>query len=108
MKIERQAMPVLDATGRSATFAEVSLGLAEQIAMREAQRCLGCKEAKCVPGCPVQVDIPAFVGRLAEGDFHGAAEVLLGCNALPAISGRVCPQERQCEAVCVRSKAKGG
>jgi len=108
MQIERQAMPLLDATDRSATFAEVSLGLAEQIAMREAQRCLGCKEAKCVPGCPVQVDIPAFVSRVADGNFAGAADVLLSCNALPAISGRVCPQERQCEAVCIRSKDKGG
>jgi glutamate synthase (NADPH/NADH) small chain len=108
MKIPRESMPALDPTARAATFREVNLGLAEELAIREAQRCLDCKEAKCVPGCPVQVDIPAFVGHLSRGDLPAAAEVLLRTNALPGISGRVCPQERQCEAVCIRSKAKGG
>jgi glutamate synthase (NADPH/NADH) small chain len=108
MKIPREPMPALDPVARSSTFNEVNLGLAEQMAIREAQRCLDCKEAKCVPGCPVQVDIPAFVGALAKGDLNGAADVLLRTNALPGISGRVCPQERQCEAVCIRTKTKGG
>lgn len=104
MKINRQAMPERDAQVRRANFEEVNLGLPEQIAMLEAQRCLECKEKPCVTGCPVQIDIPAFVERLAAGDFAGAAGFLFRDNALPGISGRVCPQERQCEAVCVRAK----
>jgi glutamate synthase (NADPH/NADH) small chain len=106
MKIQRQAMPTREAGARSRAFEEVNLGLPEQIAMREAKRCLGCKDAKCVNGCPVQIDIPKFIGKVAEGDFAGAAEVLLNDNALPGISGRVCPQERQCESLCVRGKGK--
>ena len=102
MKIERQAMPAADAVERSHTFGEVNLGMMEQIAMLEAKRCLECKNAKCVVGCPVAVDIPGFVARLAEGDMQGAATILSGCNALPCVSGRVCPQEKQCEAVCIR------
>lgn len=107
MKIARQTMPAADATERSHTFGEVNLGMMENIAILEAQRCIGCKDAKCVKGCPVQVDIPAFVGKLADGDLAGAASVLSSCNALPCVSGRVCPQERQCEALCVRGM-KGG
>lgn len=107
MKIERQAMPAADAVERSHTFGEVNLGLMEQIAILEAQRCLDCKNAKCVAGCPVAVDIPGFVARLAEGDLQAAAEVLSGCNALPCVSGRVCPQEKQCESQCIRGN-KGG
>jgi glutamate synthase (NADPH/NADH) small chain len=107
MKIKRQAMPARDATARAAGFDEVNLGLPEQIAMLEAKRCLGCKEAKCVTGCPVQIDIPAFIAQVAKGDFAAAAQVLLHDNALPGISGRVCPQERQCESLCIRGN-KGG
>ncbi len=102
MKIERQVMPSADASLRSHTFEEVNMGMAEQIAMLEAKRCLECKNAKCIVGCPVNVNIPGFVSRLAEGDLPGAAEILTGCNALPCVSGRVCPQEKQCEAVCIR------
>ena len=102
MKIDRQAMPAADAVQRSHTFGEVNLGLMEKIAMLEAQRCLECKQAKCVTGCPVAIDIPGFVGKLAVGDIAGAADILQSCNALPGISGRVCPQERQCEALCIR------
>lgn len=102
LKIERQTMPARDAEVRAACFEEVNLGLPEQIAIMEAQRCLGCKAAKCINGCPVRIDIPAFVTRIAEGDFAGAAEILLRDNALPGISGRVCPQESQCEAECIR------
>jgi glutamate synthase (NADPH/NADH) small chain len=76
--------------------------------MLEAQRCLECKDPKCVSGCPVAIDIPAFVARVAMGDFAGAAEVLLRDNALPGISGRVCPQEKQCECLCIRCKKKQG
>lgn len=107
MKILRQPMPERDAVARSASFEEVNLGLSERVAMLEAQRCLGCKDAKCVKGCPVAIRIPLFIEKLSAGDFHGAADVLLNDNALPGISGRVCPQEKQCEAVCVRGNGKG-
>jgi glutamate synthase (NADPH/NADH) small chain len=102
MKIERQSMPVRDGNERAASFGEVNLGLTSQIATMEAQRCLGCKVAKCVEGCPVQIDIPKFIDHVAVGDLPGAANVLFGCNGLPGVSGRVCPQERQCESRCVR------
>jgi glutamate synthase (NADPH/NADH) small chain len=104
MKILRQPMPTRDAVARLSSFDEVNLGLPERIAMREAQRCLECKDAACVGGCPVQIDIPAFIGCVAHGDFPGAARVLLRDNALPGISGRVCPQETQCECRCIRAK----
>jgi glutamate synthase (NADPH/NADH) small chain len=107
MKIDRQAMPARDADHRSHDFGEVNLGMTEKLAMLEASRCIDCKDPKCISGCPVQIDIPAFVTRLADGDFRGAALVLRRDNALPGITGRVCPQETQCEALCVRGK-KGG
>ncbi len=95
-------MPARDAAVRAACFQEVNLGLPEQIAMLEASRCLDCKDPKCIKGCPVQINIPRFVTRVAAGDLMGAAETLLNDNALPGISGRVCPQERQCEEICIR------
>jgi glutamate synthase (NADPH/NADH) small chain len=104
MRIARQAMPARDSHHRAATFDEVNLGLPERIAILEAQRCLECKDPKCVNGCPVQIDIPGFVSRLAIGDLKGAAEILYRDNALPRISGRVCPQEKQCEVLCIRAK----
>ncbi len=104
MKIQRQDMPSRDAGERSHSFQEVNLGLSEHIAMMEARRCLGCKDAKCIQGCPVQIDIPAFIEKVSAGDFAGAADVLLRDNALPGISGRVCPQEKQCESLCIRNK----
>ncbi|KPK78885.1 MAG: dihydropyrimidine dehydrogenase [Phycisphaerae bacterium SM23_33] len=104
MAIERVAMPEQEAAARSRNFEEVNLGLAEAAAVREAQRCLQCKNRQCVQGCPVQVDIPEFIAKVAEGDFTAAAQILKRTNALPAICGRVCPQETQCEAVCVRGK----
>ncbi len=103
MKIDRQKMPEQNSLERAANFTEVNLGFTEQLAMLEARRCLQCKSAKCIPGCPVLVDIPRFIGFVAEGNLAAAAESLLGDNALPAVTGRVCPQETQCEAVCVRS-----
>jgi len=108
MKIPRQAMPERQAQVRAVSFEEVNLGMAEQIAMREAQRCLGCKEAKCIPGCPVYTNIPGFVQKLAEGDLAASARILLNDNALPGVCGRVCPQEKQCEALCIRGKNAGG
>jgi glutamate synthase (NADPH/NADH) small chain len=105
MAIPRQKMPQRDGIERSRDFKEVNLGLSEQVAIREAQRCLQCKNAKCVPGCPVGIDIPGFIKLVAEGNFVEAAELIRKDNELPAITGRVCPQEIQCEATCVRCKS---
>jgi len=105
MAIPRQQMPQRDGIERSRDFKEVNLGLAEQVAIREAQRCLQCKNPKCVEGCPVGIDIPGFAKLVAEGDFLAAAELIRKDNDLPAVTGRVCPQEIQCEALCVRCKS---
>ncbi len=102
MQISRQAMPEQDAHQRSGNFKEVNLGFSEQLALLEAQRCIQCKEAKCIKGCPVMVNIPRFIKFITEGDLAGAARSLFGDNALPSISGRVCPQEEQCEGSCIR------
>ena len=108
MAIDRQAMPEQPADLRAHTFTEVNLGLTAEIARLEAQRCLLCKHAKCVEGCPVSVDIPGFIERLADGDLHGAATSLLADNALPCVTGRVCPQETQCEGACPRARPVRG
>ena len=102
LAIPRQTMPEQDATDRNSNFREVNFGFTEQIAMLEAQRCIQCKEARCMKGCPVMVNIPRFIHFVAEGDLPAAAESLLGDDALPAVTGRVCPQETQCEIECVR------
>lgn len=104
LAIGRQEMPTRDPRERSGTFDEINLGFTEQLAMLEARRCLACKRATCVDGCPVMVDIPAFISCIEDGDLAGAARVLFADNALPAVTGRVCPQEHQCEAVCVRGR----
>jgi glutamate synthase (NADPH) small chain len=104
LTIDRQEMPTRDPGERSGTFAEVNLGFTERLAMLEAQRCLACKRATCVEGCPVMVDIPTFVRQIEDGDFAAAAETLFRDNTLPAVTGRVCPQEHQCEAECVRGR----
>jgi len=104
MQIARQAMPEQDATQRAANFLEVNLGLPERLALLEADRCLQCKDPKCMSGCPVCVNIPKFLDLLTAGKIAEAAQSLLEDNALPAITGRVCPQETQCEAECVRAK----
>jgi glutamate synthase (NADPH) small chain len=104
LAIGRQPMPARDPHARSATFDEVNLGFTERLAILEAQRCLACKRATCVDGCPVTVDIPTFIRRIEEGDLAGAARVLFADNALPGVTGRVCPQEHQCEAECVRGR----
>ncbi len=106
MAIPRQQMPQRDGIERSRDFKEVNLGLGEQVAIREAQRCLQCKNPKCVEGCPVGIDIPGFAKLVAEGDFLAAAELVRRDNDLPAVTGRVCPQEIQCEALCVRCKSE--
>jgi len=87
---------------RNANFGEVNLGLAEKAALLEAERCLQCKDPKCVAGCPVMVNIPRFIAFLSEGNLAEAAKSLLNDNALPAVTGRVCPQETQCEVECIR------
>jgi glutamate synthase (NADPH/NADH) small chain len=104
MKLPRQGMPTQDAQARARNFDEVALGYPEEASLLEAARCLQCKRPKCVEGCPVEIDIPAFIERLKEGDLPGAALSLKGDNNLPAICGRVCPQETQCEVLCVMGK----
>lgn len=103
LQITRQAMPEQDATARSANFLEVNLGLPERLALLEADRCLQCKDPRCIKGCPVGVHIPKFLDLLTAGKIAEAAQSLLDDNALPAVTGRVCPQESQCEAECVRA-----
>lgn len=103
MKIPRQQMPEQDAKARSRNFGEVNCGLAGEAARLEAERCLRCKDAKCISGCPVGVDIPHFLEAVAEGDLNRAADILYEANVLPGITGRVCPQETQCESHCVRA-----
>ncbi|HEX9044679.1 MAG TPA: NADPH-dependent glutamate synthase [Candidatus Limnocylindrales bacterium] len=104
MAIDRVAMPEQDAELRAANFREVNLGLSHQIAMLEAERCLQCPKPYCIDGCPVRVNIPRFLKFLRAGDLPGAADSLLDDNALPCVTGRVCPQETQCEGVCLRGK----
>ncbi len=104
MLLERVPMPEQDAEQRSHTFGEVNLGFTEHLAVLEAERCLQCKNPKCIDGCPVRVNIPRFIDHLRRGDMAGAADSLLGDNALPCVTGRVCPQEIQCEALCLRAK----
>ena len=107
MKIQRQDMPEREPEVRNRDFKEVNIGFDAELARLEAQRCIQCKNKKCVEGCPVGIDIPLFLEHIANGDLKSAAEVLLKDNALPGITGRVCPQEEQCEKVCVRGKGKG-
>ncbi len=95
-------MPEQDPKVRARNFKEVTLGYTAEMAMEEAKRCLGCKKPKCVEGCPVNVRIPEFIKKVQEGDFLTAYEIITSTNALPALSGRVCPQESQCEHLCVR------
>ncbi len=104
MGIDRVAMPEQEAHLRAVNFREVTLGLTDQLAMLEAERCLQCPKPYCVDGCPVRVNIPRFIRLLREGDLPAAANSLLDDNALPCVTGRVCPQESQCEGVCLRGK----
>lgn len=95
-------MPVQDPDVRNKNFREVALGYTYDMAVEEARRCLHCKNKPCQSGCPVGIDIPAFIAKVAEEDMEGAYEVLSASSALPAVCGRVCPQENQCEGKCVR------
>ena len=102
LQITRQKMTEQDPLVRNANFEEVNLGLPEKVALLEAERCLLCKDPKCMSGCPVGVNIPRFVELLSQGKLPEAAHCLLNDNALPAVTGRVCPQETQCEIECIR------
>ena len=95
-------MPVQDPDVRNKNFSEVALGYTYDMAVGEAKRCLHCKNKPCQSGCPVGIDIPAFIAKVAEEDMEGAYEILAASSALPAVCGRVCPQETQCEGKCVR------
>jgi len=102
LQIDRQKMSEQDPLIRNTNFSEVNLGLPEKVALLEAERCLQCREPKCVAECPVMVNIPRFIELLSQGNLPEAARSLLNDNALPAVTGRVCPQETQCEVECIR------
>ncbi len=102
MSLEKQKMPELAPDIRNKNFEEVALGYTAEQAVEEANRCLQCKNQPCVGGCPVQIDIPAFIKKVQEQDFEGAYRIISAQSALPAVCGRVCPQETQCEGRCVR------
>ncbi len=98
----RNPMPTQDPKVRAHNFDEVALGYSEQTAIDEAMRCLNCKHMPCVNGCPVKIHIPEFISKIKEGDFEGAYQIISKSSSLPAVCGRVCPQENQCEEKCVR------
>ena len=102
MNPKKNPMPQQEPLVRAKNFDEVALGYTEEIALDEALRCLNCKNMPCVAGCPVNVHIPEFIAKIKEGDFEGAYQVIYKSSSLPAVCGRVCPQETQCEARCVR------
>lgn len=102
MSLKKNGMPTQDPAERSRNFDEVALGYTEQQAIDEAQRCLNCKNKPCVSGCPVKIYIPDFIAKVAEGDFAAAYDIIAKSSSLPAVCGRVCPQETQCESKCVR------
>jgi glutamate synthase (NADPH/NADH) small chain len=103
-KVPRQPMPEQDPKVRAKNFDEVPLGYSEETAMLEASRCLQCKKPSCVEGCPVNIDIPSFIAEIKQGNFQGAISKIKETNVLPAVCGRVCPQELQCEMKCILAK----
>ncbi len=102
MSNKKNPMPTLDAAARARCFEEVATGYDEATALDEAARCLNCKKPLCVEGCPVKIHIPEFISKVKEGDFEGAYQIISQSSSLPAVCGRVCPQESQCESKCVR------
>jgi len=103
-KIPRQPMPEQKPEVRRRNFDEVPFGLSAELAVKEAERCLQCKKPTCMQGCPVAIDIPAFIAHIQAGEFTKAIRKIWERNALPAVCGRVCPQEIQCEGLCVLGK----
>ena len=101
---QKHKMPTQDATERAKNFKEVALGYTEETAIAEAERCLNCKNRPCVSGCPVNVHIPEFIDKIKAGDFEGAYRIITRSSSLPAVCGRVCPQETQCERECTLGK----
>ena len=104
MSLVKNPMPSQDPNVRNKNFQEVALGYTEEQALDEAQRCLNCKAKPCMTGCPVMVHIPEFIAEVAKGNFEEAYQIISHTSALPAVCGRVCPQENQCEKYCVRGK----
>ena len=104
MSLQKNPMPSQEPEVRNKNFEEVALGYTKEQALDEAQRCLNCKNKPCMTGCPVMVHIPEFIQKVAEGDFEAAYQIIAATSALPAVCGRVCPQESQCEKYCVRGK----
>lgn len=102
MSLKKNEMPVQNPDVRNSNFKEVALGYTEEQAIDEAKRCLHCKNKPCVNGCPVKINIPEFIAQVAEGNFEEAYKIITESSSLPAVCGRVCPQENQCEAKCVR------
>ena len=102
MSLKKVPMPEQEPNVRNHNFEEVACGYTEEMAIEEAGRCLNCKHKPCVSGCPVNVRIPEFIQKVSEGDFAAAYEIITSTNSLPAVCGRVCPQETQCESKCVR------
>lgn len=102
--LEKNPMPSQEADVRNKNFNEVALGYTEEVALDEADRCLGCKKPTCVEGCPVNINIPEFISHIKEKDYEGAYQEISKDSSLPAVCGRVCPQETQCEQLCVRGK----
>lgn len=103
----KNPMPTQDAGIRNGNFNEVALGYTAEMAIDEAKRCIGCKNRPCVAACPVNIQIPEFIAKVAEGDFEGAYQIIAEDSALPAVCGRVCPQETQCEGKCTRGIKAG-
>ncbi len=107
LDLERREIPKQPPEVRRHNFFEVALGYTEELAVAEARRCIQCKKPQCVPSCPVEIDIPGFIGHIAKGNFKEGVRVLKSKNCLPAVCGRVCPQEEQCEKTCALKKLGG-